>query len=277
MKGPTNGWQLLCVVVLLTTAVTAVGAAQSTETTANATETPNSTSTTLAATTTPGAESPTSTGTPPTTTVASNGTTTLSQSPTQASGSDQATDDVPEGATPIEVGETVTGQLSVGDQDWTEFSLTSGGELTLSVTAQNRTNMSAFVYSGESLLESTYVNPGEQVTLTTSVDSGGQYYVFLRNEANNTAGAYAFEVSKSETATSRAIDDATEDTGSNSNNNWFGVRTLTPVGLVILLGYLLFRREGEREGEGGDERSNGEETSEEDGENEAGGEEEQED
>jgi hypothetical protein len=217
MNGSTNGWRLLCIVVLLLTAATAVSAAQSTETTANTTETPN------------------------TTTIASNGTTTLSQSPTQASRSDQAANDVPENATPIEIGKRVTGQLPVGDQDWTQFSLESGGELTFSVTAQNQTNMSAFIYSGQQLLESTYVDPGEQVILTATADSPGQYYVFIRNEANNSAGAYAFEVSKSETATGEPTGDTTGN--ADDNGGGLGFWPLALLGAIILVGYLAFQRE----------------------------------
>jgi hypothetical protein len=239
MNGSTNGWQLLCIVVLLTTAATAIGAAQSTETTANATETSL------------------------TTTTADNGTVTRLQSPAQVSRSDQAADNVPENATPIEVGERVTGRLPVGDQDWTQFSLESGGELTISVTARNETNMSAFIYSGENLLESTYVDPGERVTLTVTADSAGQYYVFVRNEANATAGTYAFEVSKSDLTTS----EPTEEPAGNAdgNGNGLGFWTLALLGAVILVGYLAFRGEGEDEEEGANE---GEEADEEEGANE---------
>jgi hypothetical protein len=233
MNGPTNGWQLLCIVVFLTVAATAVGAAQSTDTTANTTETPNTAPTTVAATTTTGAESPA------TEMLAITSTTTPAQSPTQISRSNQAINDDPDNATPIEVGERVTGRLPVGDQDWTKFSLESGGKLTVSVTAGNETYMSAFIYSSRNLLESTYVDSGEQVTLTATVDSGGPYYVFVRNEANDTSGTYVFEVSKSETPTNER-DGGTPAKVTNSNGPGFGI--LATLGAVVLLGYLFFWR-----------------------------------
>jgi hypothetical protein len=273
MNGSANGWQLLCIVVLLMAAATAIGAAQSTETA-------NTTPTSVAATTISGDSSAT-TRAPFTAGATDNDTTTVSQSPTQTSRSDQAADDVPENATPIEVGETVTGQLPIGDQDWRQFSLESGGKLTLSVTAQNQTDMSAFIYSDRDLLESTYVDPGEQVMLTATADSAGQYYVFIRNEANDTAGAYAFEVSKSETPSGTTEGAAGNGDGDNSG---FGFWPLALLGAIILVGYLAFQSEGgggeSNEDEG--EESEGEEgvkEKETDGDDreEDGGEEEQED
>lgn len=273
MNGPTNGWQLLCIVVLLMTAATAIGAAQSTETA-------NATSASGAATTVSGGSS-TTTGTPFTAGVTENGTAAVSQSSTQMSQSDQAADDVPENATPIEVGERVTGQLPVGDQDWRQFSLESGGRLTLSVTAQNQTEMSAFIYSGRDLLESTYVDPGEQVMLTATADSAGQYYVFIRNEANDTAGAYAFEVSKSETPSGTTEGAAGNGDGDNSG---FGFWPLALLGAIILVGYLAYQSErGDRESneDEGEENESEEGVKEEetdgDGQEEDGGEEKQED
>jgi|AntDeeMetagen134_2_1112570.scaffolds.fasta_scaffold01004_3 hypothetical protein len=260
MNRPTNGWKLLCVVVLLVAAATAVGTAQSTNTTANDTATQNTTLATVAATTT-GTEPPSTTGTSPSATATANGTATLSQSPTQASRSDQAADDSPDNATAIEIGETVTGNLPVGDQDWSKFTLESGGQVTVSVTAQNQTNLSAFLYSGEDLLESSFVDPGEQISLTTPVDSGGQYYVFVRNEANDTAGTYAFEVSKSE-ATSQPTQEATENTDSDGDGSGLGFWTLAFLGGLVLLGYLGFRRGGgdeDEENQGGENEDEGEE------------------
>jgi hypothetical protein len=273
MDGSTNGWQLLCIVVLLITAATAVGAAQSTETV-------NATSTSGAATTVDSGSS-TPTGVPFTPGATESVTTTVSQSSTQMSQSDQATDDVPENATPIEVGERVTGQLPVGDQDWRQFSLESGGRLTLSVTAQDQTEMSAFIYSDRSRLESTYVDPGEQIMLTATADSAGQYYVFIRNEANDTAGAYAFEVSKSETPSRTTEGDAGNADGGNSG---FGFWPLALLGAVILVGYLAFRSGGgnkesdENEGEESeDEEAAKEEETDGDDREEESGQEEQED
>jgi hypothetical protein len=126
------------------------------------------------------------------------------------------------------------------------------------VTAQNDTNLSAFIYSGQELLESTYVDPSEQVTLTTAADSGGQYYVFIRNEANNTAGAYAFEVSKSETVTSEPTEDTDRNTDGSGGGLGFWVLGL--VGAIILVGYVAFRREenndGEEKADEGEEKEN---------------------
>jgi hypothetical protein len=152
--------------------------------------------------------------------------------------------------------------------------------------AQNQTNMSAFIYSDRNLLESTYVDPGEQVILTATADSAGQYYVFIRNEASDTAGAYAFEVSKFETPSGTTEDAAGNADGDSSG---FGFWPLALLGAILLVGYLAFQREGEGEdredkesGEGENEESGdeedvkAEETGGDDREDE-GGEEEQED
>lgn len=268
MNRPANVWQLLWVVVLLVTATTTMGAVQSTETTINATESPNTTSTTRLATTTTDTGSPIATETPTTIAMASKTTATLSQPTTQTSRSNQATDNVPENATPIEVGKTVTGRLPVGDQDWSVFTVESRARITVSVTARNETNMSAFLYGGEDLLDSSFVEPGEQVLLAATVGSGGRYYVFIRNEASDTGGTYAFEVSTSEPTTNQPIEETTGDT--DSGDDGLGFWTFALLGAVILLGFLVFRggggggskesgkKEGNGAGEGDEEGEDGE-------------------
>lgn len=194
--------QLVCLTILLVTALTALSAAQPSNTPLNDSNVSNTT-----------------------------------QSAAEASVTD---DDNPRNATAIPINETVNGKLPVGDQDWNVFTLDYGGPITLSVTAGDNTNMSAFLYSREGMLESSYVSPGERVTLTTTVSSGGDYFVFVRNEASATNGTYTFEVSNGDPESASSTERAKVTESANESGPGFGVPIA--VGAVILTGYAAVRR-----------------------------------
>lgn len=118
-----NGFRVLYVVLILTVALPTVAMAQSSSTASNGTVGSNQTATPQANNST---NDSSSSGTP------------LPESPQQSPSGGEASDNSPDNATPIEVGEQVTGQLPVGDQDWTTFRVDSGGEISVSVTAQNQ-------------------------------------------------------------------------------------------------------------------------------------------
>lgn len=104
--------------------------------------------------------------------------------------------------------------------------------------------MSGFLYdSSGDLLDSTYIVPGEQLSLTGQAASAGDYYVFVRNEAN-TSGAYAFSVSvaKSETAANDVQPQTPAETSSGTGPG-FGLLAgfMTVAGTGVLLLFRLVR------------------------------------
>ena len=237
MSKHTNGFRVLCVVLLLTVALPAVAMAQSTGTTSDGSAGSDQTSAPQANNSTNGSSSETP----------------LPESPQQSPSRGEASDNSPDNATPIEVGEQVTGQLPVDDQDWTVFRVDSGGQISVSVTAQNQTNMSAFIYSDSELLESAYVPPGGQMSLSAPVDAGGQYFVFVRNEAPDTPGSYSFQVSESTPSTSETPTSGSNESGSNKGNSGIGVFRILAIAIVAILvlaaSYTLYKRRGNDEEE----------------------------
>ena len=233
-----KGFRVLCIALLLTLALPAVAMAQSTGTTSNA---PGGSNQTVAPQANNSTNGSTSGGTP------------LPESTQQSSSGGETSDDSPDNATPIKIGEQVTGQLPVGDQDWTTFSVDSGGEISVSVTAQNHTNLSAFIYSDSELLESAYVPPGEEMSLSAPVDAEGQYYVFVRNEAPNTPGSYSFQVSESNSSPSETPTSGGNEPESDSGSSGLGafriLGILVVIVLVIAAWYTLFKRRGDDEDE----------------------------
>lgn len=231
-----KGFRILCVVLLLTVTLSAVTMAQSMDTTSNGSVESNQTSVPQANNSTNG--------------LSSSGTS-LPESSQQSPSESEASDNSPDNATSIKVGEQVTGQLPVGDQDWTTFRVDSDREISVSVMAQNQTNMSAFIYSDRELLQSAYIPPGSRMSLNAPVNAGGQYYVFVRNEAPNTPGSYSFQVSESNSSTSETpIAEANEpepDNGSSGLEPFriFGI--LVAIALVIAAGHTLFKRREEDE------------------------------
>ena len=233
-----KGFRVLCIALLLTLALPAVAMAQSTGTTSNA---PGGSNQTVAPQANNSTNGSTSGGTP------------LPESTQQSSSGGETSDDSPDNATPIKIGEQVTGQLPVGDQDWTTFSVDSGGEISVSVTAQNHTNMSAFIYSDSELLESAYVPPGGQMSLSAPVDAGGQYFVFVRNEAPDTPGSYAFQVSESTSSTSETPTPGGNESGAEEGTSGVGIFRILGIVVVVILvlaaSYTLYKRRGDEEEE----------------------------
>ena len=192
-----TNWLLVCIVVILVAVgFVGVGSAQQTATTATAT-----TATTTTATNSGGEDTLTAGNT--TATIATVGgletvsaaSTTSTQSTMRTSTSEP--NDIWRNATPIDLdtGQSANGTLPDGDQDWYVFSVDSAGTITVRLAAANQTNMSGFLYdSGGYLLDSSYVDPSRQISLTGQAASAGDYYVFVRNEAND-MGAYAFTIS----------------------------------------------------------------------------------
>lgn len=230
-----NGFRVLCAILLLASMLPAVAMAQSAGTTPNATGTSNQTSAPPATT---GSKADTN-----------NAATSVTESPEQSPSIDETSDNSPENATPIEIGQIVTGSLPVGDQDWTTFRADSEGQITVSFTAENQTNMSAFIYSDRELLQSSYVPPGGETSLTASVNYGGQYYVFIRNEAPDTPGSYSFEVSKSNSSESETPLPGANEPEADSGSSELGIfpilGILAAVSVIIVAGYTLMRRRGE--------------------------------
>ena len=146
-----------------------------------------------------------------------------------------------ENAAPIGTDRTANETPSVGDRDWHVFSLESSGRITVRLVAGNRTNMSGFLYdSGGDLLDSTYIAPGEQLSLAGQAASAGDYYVFIRNEAN-TSGAYAFSISVAESET--AADDGQPQTpAETSSGSGPGFGLLAGLATVVGTGILLLFR-----------------------------------
>jgi hypothetical protein len=150
-----------------------------------------------------------------------------------------------ENATPIGTDRTANGTLPVGDQDWHVFSVESSGRITVRLVAGNRSNISGFLYdSSGDLLDRSYIAPGEQLSLTGQAVSAGDYYVFVRNEATNTSGTYAFSVSidKFRTATDDGQPQTPAETSSGSGPG-FGLLAglVAVVGTGFLLLFLLVR------------------------------------
>ena len=223
MASSRAGWYLIFVVVIVMVAgFSGVGSAQ---------QTLNVTTNT---TTTTGGQD----------TQAANGTTTSIETSTHSPTSIPDANDEWEDATTIGADRAANGTLPVGDQDWHVFSVESSGGITVRLIAGNRTNMSGFLYdSTGDLLDSTYIAPGEQLPLTGQAASAGDYYVFIRNEAN-TSGAYAFSVSVSESKTAaNDVQPQTPPETSNGSGPGFGLLTglATVVGAGVLLLFRLVR------------------------------------
>lgn len=213
MDAPKSNWCLIFVVVIVMVAgFSGVGSAQ---------QTPSATANTTTAT---GGQD----------TLAANGTTTsietIARSPTPTPDANDGW----ENATPIGTDRTTNGTLPVGDQDWHVFSVESSGRITVRLVAGNRSNISGFLYdSSGDLLDRSYIAPGEQLSLTGQAVSAGDYYVFVRNEATNTSGTYAFSVSidKFRTATDDGQPQTPAETSSGSGPG-FGLLA----GLVAVVG-----------------------------------------
>ena len=112
--------------------------------------------------------------------------------------------------------------------------------------------MSAFIYSDSELLESAYVPPGGQMTLSAPVDAGGQYFVFVRNEAPDTPGSYAFQVSESTSSTSETPTPGGNESGAEEGNSGVGIFRILGIVVVILVlaaSYTLYKRRGDEEEE----------------------------
>ena len=217
MDAPESDWCLIFIVVIvMVIGFSSVGSAQ---------QTPNATANT---TTTTGGQD----------TQVTNGTTTNVETPTRSPTPTPDANDGWENATPIGTDRTANGTLPVGDQDWHVFSVGSSGRITVRLVAGNQTNMSGFLYDTEGdLRDSSYVGPGEQISLTGQATSSGDYYVFVRNEAADTPGAYVFDVSVAESEAATEGDQPqpeaeTEAETSSGGGPGFGVGA----GLVAVVG-----------------------------------------
>lgn len=182
MKSQILGRCLICLSVLLViTGFVGVGSTQQapTATTVNTTTTAGNTTEEMTDTVSPSANS-----------------TTSAQPRTTPDANDEW-----QNATPIETNRTINGTLPAGDQDWSVFTLDSSESITVRLVASNRTNLSGFLYNHEGdLLDSSYVSPSEEISLTGNATTSGQYYIFVRNEGD-ALGAYAFNISVSESGT----------------------------------------------------------------------------
>lgn len=149
-------------------------------------------------------------------------------------------------ATPVNIDQTVNGTLPVGDQDWSVFTFDSSGTITVHLAAANRTNLSGFLYNSEGdLLDSSYVAPSGQISLSGETTTGGDYYVFVRNEANDT-GTYTFEVSVGEAegpvSEQTPLQPETNGSGGSGGSSFnFALDLLAGIVVVVAGGYLLFR------------------------------------
>jgi cytoskeletal protein RodZ len=220
MDAPESDWCRIFVFVVVIVMVAGFGGIGSAQ------QTPNATANTT--TTTGGQDTQTTNGT-------TTSTETAARSPTPTPDANNGW----KNAAPTGTDRTANETLPVGDQDWHVFSVESGGRITVRLVAGNRTNMSGFLYdSTGDLLDSTYIAPGEQLSLTGQAASAGDYYVFIRNEAN-TSGAYAFSVSVAESET--AADDVQPQTpAETSSGNGPGFGLITGLVTVVSAGVLLF-------------------------------------
>lgn len=189
MDAPKSDWCRIfifgfVVMIVMIAGFSGIGSAQ---------QTPNATTnTTMNTTTTAGGQN----------TPVANGTTTSIETPARSPTPVPDANDGWENATPVGTDRTANGTLPVGDQDWYVFPIESSGHITVRFVAGNQTNMSGFLYdSGGDLLASSYIAPGEQISLTGQATSAGDYYVFVRNEANDSPGTYAFSVSVDKSGT----------------------------------------------------------------------------
>lgn len=190
---------------------------------------------------TPNATANTTTTTGRQDTQTTNGTTTSIETAARSPTPTPDANDEWKNAAPVGTDRTANETLPVGDRDWHVFSLESSGRITVRLVAGNRTNMSGFLYdSGGDLLDSTYIAPGEQLSLAGQATSAGDYYVFIRNEAN-TSGAYAFSVSVAESET--AADDGQPQTpAETSSESGPGFGLLAGLATIIGAGFFLFFR-----------------------------------
>lgn len=166
--------------------------------------------------------------------------TTLTQSTARTSTSEP--NDIWRNATPIDLdtGQSANGTLPDGDQDWYVFSVDSSGTITVRLATANQTNMSGFLYdSGGNLLDSSYVDPGGQISLTGRAASAGDYYVFVRNEANTT-GAYAFTISI-ENSEATSGEDQSQPADGSSSSGGPGFTVLGGLVAILTAGYLAVR------------------------------------
>jgi hypothetical protein len=222
MDAPESDWCrifVFAVVIVMVAGFGGIGSAQ---------QTPNVTAN---ATTTTGGQD----------TQTTNGTTTSIETTTRSPTPTPDANDEWENAASIGTDRAANETLPVGDQDWHVFSVESSGRITVRLVAGNRTNMSGFLYdSAGGLLDSTYITPGEQLSLAGQAASAGDYYVFIRNEAN-TSGAYAFSVSVAESET--AADDGQPQTpAETSSGSGPGFGLLAGLATVVGTGVLLLFR-----------------------------------
>lgn len=220
MDAPESDWCrifVFAVVIVMVAGFGGIGSAQ---------QTPNVTAN---ATTTTGGQD----------TQTTNGTTTSIETTARSPTPTPDANDEWENAAPIGTDRAANETLPVGDQDWHVFSVESSGRITVRLVAGNRTNMSGFLYdSAGDLLDSTYIAPGEQLSLAGQAASAGDYYVFIRNEAN-TSGAYAFSVSvsESETAADNVQSETPAETSSGSGPGFgllAGLATVVGTGILLL-------------------------------------------
>jgi hypothetical protein len=221
MDAPESDWcrifvfAVVIVMVVMVAGFGGIGSAQ---------QTPNATATT----TTGGQDTQTT-----------NGTTTSIETTARSSTPTPDANDEWKNAVPVGTDRAANETLPVGDQDWHMFSVESSGRITVRLVAGNRTNMSGFLYNSTGdLLDSTYIAPGEQLSLTGQAASAGDYYVFTRNEAN-TSGAYAFSVSvaESETAADNVQSETPAETSSGSGPGFgllAGLATVVGTGILLL-------------------------------------------
>ncbi len=232
MPSSRAGWCLIFVVTVVVIAgVIGIGSAQETPATAvNTTTTPTT------------EDTQTANGT---STVSATAKATVSGSAASTTSTrPQTTPDANDGwqnATPIDANRTVNGTLPAGDQDWLVFTLNSGGNITVRLAAANRTDLSGFLYNHEGdRLDSSYVAPGEQISLSGEATTGGEYYVFIRNEASS-LGAYAFNtsVTGTEALASEETSLQTEMNSSGGSGFSFALDLLAGIVVVVAGGYLL--------------------------------------
>lgn len=91
------------------------------------------------------------------------------------------------------------------------------------------------------------------MTLSAPVGAGGQYFVFVRNEAPDTPGSYAFQVSESTSSTSETPTPSSNESGAEEGNSGVGIFRILGIVVVAILvvaaSYTLYKRRGDDEEE----------------------------
>lgn len=118
-----------------------------------------------------------------------------------------------ENATAIDVGTEINETTEGGDENWYQFDVGKGGNITVNATTQTETKLVAFLYEGGTAVDRGYVTSGDATVLQAPANASESYFFYVRNERNNSTNyTFTVEAPEPETETSAPTSEATTTT-----------------------------------------------------------------